>query len=290
MTEEIVSFTPYKIQTTLITHIYNEEYLLPFFLIHHKDMFDNIIIIDYQSDDRSLEICKKICPNCKIIQSRNKYFKASEVDKEVMDIERTIDGIKIVLTVPEFLFCENIKDLFCENIKYSDEKPAAQFSIREKLVYSPDNYNFFPKNNYELFNNVSSEGVFVSSLGRSSRFIHNYPHGNYGVGRHWPDYKGILRKHSELPPEKILLVCFGYCPLNKHMIRRRTQQGERQPEEDIIHRVGFHCQWDEKQIINHHVLHVGSERLLLKKDFPNLDNLIKNKLEQLNSLDDYSVI
>ena len=32
-------------KTTLISHIFNEEYLLPFWLRHHKNMFDEIIII-----------------------------------------------------------------------------------------------------------------------------------------------------------------------------------------------------------------------------------------------------
>ena len=108
-------------KTTLITHMYNEEYLLPFWLINHKDMFDNIIIIDYNSTDRSLEICKKICPNCKVIPSINEYFDAQEIDREVMDIERSIDGIKIVLNVTEFLICENdIKDYFKEKDSQDD--------------------------------------------------------------------------------------------------------------------------------------------------------------------------
>ena len=50
------------IRTTLLTNIFNEEYLLPFWLNHHKNMFDEIIIIDYNSTDKSIEICKSICP------------------------------------------------------------------------------------------------------------------------------------------------------------------------------------------------------------------------------------
>ena len=100
-------------KSTLLTNVFNEEYLLPFWLHHHKDMFDEIIVIDYNSTDKSMEICKKICPECKIIKTRNEYFDAQEIDKEFMDIENTIEGIKIVLNTTEFLFCEkSIKDLF----------------------------------------------------------------------------------------------------------------------------------------------------------------------------------
>ncbi len=84
-------------KTTLLTNIYNEEYLLPFWLNHHKDMFDEIIVVDYNSTDKSIEICKNICPNCKIIKTRNSHFDAVQIDLEFMDIENDIEGIKIVL-------------------------------------------------------------------------------------------------------------------------------------------------------------------------------------------------
>jgi len=44
------------IKTTLLTNVFNEEYLLPFFLHHHKKMFDEIIVIDYNSTDKSIGI------------------------------------------------------------------------------------------------------------------------------------------------------------------------------------------------------------------------------------------
>ena len=74
-------------KTTCLIHIYNEEYLLPFWLYHHKDMFDDILIIDYRSNDKSIDFCKKICQNCKIITTRNDMFEAEKVDKEMMDLE-----------------------------------------------------------------------------------------------------------------------------------------------------------------------------------------------------------
>ena len=37
-------------------------------------MFDELIVVDYNSTDKSMEICKRICPECKIITTRNKCF------------------------------------------------------------------------------------------------------------------------------------------------------------------------------------------------------------------------
>ena len=56
---------------TVISHIYNEEYLLPFWLQYHSKIFNDGIIIDYYSTDNSINIINKICPNWKIIKTKN---------------------------------------------------------------------------------------------------------------------------------------------------------------------------------------------------------------------------
>jgi glycosyltransferase involved in cell wall biosynthesis len=66
-------------KVTLISHIYNEEYLLPSWLEHHKNMVDEIVIVDYNSTDSSLEICKRY--NCKILQSKNEMFQADLITR-----------------------------------------------------------------------------------------------------------------------------------------------------------------------------------------------------------------
>ena len=109
-----------SIRTTIISHIYNEEYLLPFWLNHHKDMVDHGVIIDYRSTDNSLSIIKQTCPTWEIITTRNSCFKASDIDSEVMDIENKIEGIKIVLNTTEFLFSPKpIRDFFSNNLEIS---------------------------------------------------------------------------------------------------------------------------------------------------------------------------
>ena len=88
---------------TIITHFFNEEYLLPWWLNHHKQYFDHGILINYASTDRSVEIIKEICPDWTIIDSRNSEFDAKLADDEVSDIESTIPGWKICLNTTEFL-------------------------------------------------------------------------------------------------------------------------------------------------------------------------------------------
>ena len=156
-------------KTTCFTNIYNEEYLLPFWLSHHKDMFDEIIIVDYRSTDASVEICKKICPKCQIITTRNDFFGAREIDSEFMDLEQKVEGIKIVLNITEFLFSEKPIQSYFENGQNTS------FSVTAISPYSKKQY--FPTNNRELFLNLFNDDV-VFHHDRSVRFIHNYNHGN----------------------------------------------------------------------------------------------------------------
>jgi hypothetical protein len=88
---------------TIISHFYNEEYLLPWWLKHHKQFFDHGIMIDYHSTDNSVNIIKEICPTWEVVESKNKEFDAAEVDVEVMEIESKLDGWRIVLNTTEFL-------------------------------------------------------------------------------------------------------------------------------------------------------------------------------------------
>ena len=54
-----------KITRTVISHFYNEEYLLPWWLMHHTKIFDHGILINRGSTDRSVEICKLFAPTGK---------------------------------------------------------------------------------------------------------------------------------------------------------------------------------------------------------------------------------
>ena len=47
----------------LISHFFNEEFLLPYWIQQHAPMFDMAILLDYNSTDRSLEIIRREAPS-----------------------------------------------------------------------------------------------------------------------------------------------------------------------------------------------------------------------------------
>lgn len=198
-----------ELKTTLLTNVFNEEYLLPFWLHHHKDMFDDIVIIDYNSTDSSMKICKDICPNCKIIKSRNEFFGAQMIDAEFMDIENGINGIKLVLNTTEFLFCEtSIREMF-----KSHADNNISYGVDAVSPYSLNNYTI--NNNYEMFNNLLNPDI-VYCRDRGVRQLHNFKNGNYGIGRH-------VTNNPSVPTDKAHIVWLGYYPMNEQLMKRKLQ-------------------------------------------------------------------
>lgn len=216
---------------TLISHFYNEEYLLPWFLTHHKQIFDHGIMIDYHSTDRSVEIIKEICPTWDIVTSRNVDFQADNIDIEVMEIEKNIDGWKIALNVTEQMIGD-----------YSilDEEPR-QWLIPTVFMVDTDRERSVSQDRplYEQkhwgFSFRDSQRDFLE---RRSRSIHNipvyYPSHNtqecMGPGRHYHTYN----------TDQLAIFYYGWCPFDEGGIARKLQIQTQIPLIDRQRGWGFH--------------------------------------------------
>jgi hypothetical protein len=233
-------------RTTVIIHVFNEEYLLPFWLNHHKDIFDQGILIDYRSTDKTVDICKKICPHWTIVTSRNKDFSAGNVDLEVMDIESQIKGIKMVLNVTEFVVFETpLKELFKDHL----ENPMA-YSITVNTPYSLCEYS--PESHQDCFKNLLNTDILFHQ-DRLTRFVHNFKHGSYKwQGRHYTNHPSTLSTSSHI-------LWFGFYPLNEELLKRKLQIKQNIPESDRMIGAGFQHLWDKEKMLqtNHEKARTG---------------------------------
>ena len=229
---------------TVITHFYNEEYMLPWWINHHKKLFDHGIMINYASTDRSLEICKELCPpSWKIVDSTNSSFSASSCDQEVQEYEKTISGFKMALTIGEFLLTpmrldqmneiigsQNYNYLKTNGICMVDTNPY-DLPTHDKSLIEQKHYGMI--DNYTA--NEMNVGIVQNSYNKLySRHYHNQPYGNYSPGRH------IIHDSNIIERNDIFTLKYKYCPWNEYTFKRMKQFGSRIPESDIKNRWGIH--------------------------------------------------
>jgi UDP-glucose 4-epimerase len=198
-------------------------------------MFDELIVIDYNSTDKSIEICKNIWPGCKIIKTRNKYFDAKEIDVEFMDIENQIEGIKVVLNTTEFLFCEtSVKDIFINNTT------PVSYAVNAVTPYSINNYDI--NNTYECFSNLLNDDV-VYHNDRGVRQLHTYKNGKYTIGRHGTG-------NSSIKTDKAHIVWFGFYPMNDKLLKRKLQIQQNIPQGDKDKGYGVQHLFPKEQMLS----------------------------------------
>jgi len=164
---------------TVISHFYNEEYLLPWWLDHHRKIFDHGIMIDYSSTDRSREIIKKMCPNWEIIDSRNQWFCVYGVDNEINDVQSALSGWRMALTVTEFLVGDLCKIFSVNTIDQKIKIPISYF-----FDWNPDGRLNRDIPLWEQLSIAYDPQYVMGNRDMSARLLHNcYDH--YPPGRHY---------------------------------------------------------------------------------------------------------
>ena len=214
---------------TVLMQCFNEEWILPWWLNHHKEIFDHGIIVDYHSTDRSREIVKEICPTWEVRTSRNLDYQADNVDAELMDIERSLDGWRMCLNAPELLIGDysiltdmpNQQFLMPQTL-FVDTNMSEEASYDQPL-WKQKNYGISfkdPRNN--------RQDLYIH---RPPRSIHNMPVVYEAVGRHY------YRPHTT---DKLAIFYFGWCPMSEGQLKRKLQIQTQLPLIDRLRGYGLH--------------------------------------------------
>lgn len=225
---------------TLISHFYNEEFLLPYWIRHYIDIVDEAIMIDYHSNDSSLDIIRSLAPHWKIIKSRNEYFDTEEIDKEVMDIESSISDWKMTLNTTEFLLKKNLKEYLFEfetiapgfgaistnGIWMVDNEITKDEKLDNKPLVLQKRRGFFEQEKLPFF--IHPRKPFFLSEPSRSRLIHNKKNGQYEPGRHKFNVPHFKDKN-------LLLLWFGYSPFS--FIKQRKLNIYKKKSKEFINQV-----------------------------------------------------
>jgi hypothetical protein len=201
---------------TIISHFYNEEYLLPWWLEYHKKYFGHGIMINYASTDNSVNIIKQICPSWVIVNSRNQFFDAKLIDEEVMDMESTVTGWKTCLNTTEFL----VGDYSILNDTPNQELIVPCFIMVDN---QPEDIPTYGRSLIEQkYYGIHYQGR--DPLARRPRLIHNKNRVDYPIGRHYPQHN----------TEKLKVLWYGWSPFNDKLIDRKLQIQNRIPYADKV--------------------------------------------------------
>lgn len=205
---------------TILCHFYNEEFLLPWWLNHHKKLFDHGIMINYASTDRSVDLIKEICPTWQIVDSVNKDFQADTVDNEVIKYEKTVDGWRICLNVTEFILgdfsslLESHEQLhrFCPILAIIDRETQREFIDHNIPLYDQIRTGLDPSNSIREFR---------------ARHFCNFPVDTYTCGRHYEYGHANL-----LDDEKFIILKYSFAPMTEQLYERKLQIQHKIPKCD----------------------------------------------------------
>jgi len=95
----------WKHKFSLISHIHNDEPLIPYYIRHWRDRIDRAYIVDDgPSTDGGMDIIRRECPDWVIIERESYEWDAVAIDQLCRQIERTVDGWVVLVTVDEFIY------------------------------------------------------------------------------------------------------------------------------------------------------------------------------------------
>jgi hypothetical protein len=207
---------------TVITHFYNEAYMLPWWLAHHAPLFDHGVLINHGSTDESVAICKAMVPHWAVVDTFNPSFDALMVDFEVMHHERLHPGWKIALNVSEFLHCADLPALERDVAKAGFQgvrlHGVVMVDVEPERAPDPALPLFAQKHHGFLERQFDHARVGLPWYTKAmrNRLYHCATIGAYSVGRH----------QTQLPlvgeiQDGAYVLWYGFAPWNERFIQRK---------------------------------------------------------------------
>ena len=225
---------------TVLTHFFNEEYLLPWWLEHHVRLFDHGVLVDHGSTDGSADICRRIAPHWRLVRSRLDRFDPFLTDFELMGHEEPLPGWKIVLTVTEFLLPVRPLAEFERKLERAGRMGGAArgfvlADVEPQRLPQPGLPLVLQKHHGlgESAEEPAHERALTgagAAPGRA-RVYHRLPVGMYAPGRRASFHPDLGVSH----PDLVVLHC-AFAPWNEDFLRRKLQTEARLAAADLTRR------------------------------------------------------
>ena len=225
---------------TVLTHFFNEAYLLPWWLEHHVRLFDHGVLVDHGSTDGSADICRRIAPHWRLVRSRLDRFDPFLTDFELMGHEEPLPGWKIVLTVTEFLLPSRPLAEFERKLERAGRVGGAArgfvlADVEPQRLPQPGLPLVLQKHHgLDEIAEVPAHERALPGAGAApgrTRVYHRLPVGMYAPGRRGSFHPDLGVSH----PDLVVLHC-AFAPWNEDFLRRKLQTEVRLTSGDLIRR------------------------------------------------------
>jgi hypothetical protein len=231
----------------IISHFFNEAYLLPWWLCHHREIFDHGVLIDYGSTDASVEICRELVPHWEIVPSENEFFSAILCDFEVMKHEqRFAKDWKIALNTTEFLIprdLEKMQRLMAQHDLTGVRLPGAiMIDTEPNIAPDPGKPLVAQKTSgvWEDSFDFKSANIPGLTFPTRSRVYHRYAIGAYTPGRH----SSQLPRQANGSRDLAAIWWYGFSPWSNDFKARKLQISGKRDAFDIKNGFGAQHQAD----------------------------------------------
>jgi len=224
-------------QVVMVTHFYNEELLLPYFINHHAPMFDRVILIDCGSTDNGVKVIERLAPSSwTVVRSKHPdNFHYQLVDDEVTEWENQFPGWwKIALTTTEFLVHPDLRGYLS---RLEAAGPRATHRFRSVLVVGNDDTPLkrfsqliLQRNEYPLHYGRPQINVSLIYSSAYSRILHQL--GRETTPRYYSGRHNMTNQQPHSLPSEGFIAKFFYSPWPE-LKTRKLQIGGRIPVEHL---------------------------------------------------------
>ena len=201
--------------TTVITHIWNEQHLLPSWLDWHTDLFDTVIVIDTGSTDASRAIAAST-RGVTVIDHPMPDFDAAKMDAVVQWVESEwVTGWRITLNVTEFFLgdpAKTSKPSFIPSVSLINMENDQPFDWRHRF-WEQRHHGIDWRNHLQF---------------RRTR-AYTFKPVEYTLGRHF----------NHVDANGLLICHVANCLVDEGMVARRLQIQQRIPPTDIAQNLGY---------------------------------------------------
>ena len=231
----------------MVSHFYNEELMMPYWIFHHAHLFDEAIVIDQHSTDKSPQYFRDYAPSSwRLVNTSLRDFDAAQTDEEVGRYEVELNSPwRISLTTTEFVVHPDVLSELNEM-----EREVEALRLPALRLIGNDT---IPLRRFESLVRQRSLAALGEWITGYSRFFHRLRRSAsrsnpYSPGRHGLEgHRVAINDNTVKVGQHGWIAKFAFTPWPESLARK-LQISHRIPESDKVRGLGAQHLWTKDKM------------------------------------------